>query len=446
MMPNDDNNRRDGTPLEPQRHFLVSPTRTTPSARPAAVGLIRSQIDAIYSGHTTTPTPQTTPLVVPPRTNLALAQPRTQEQTPTQAPTSTTIQPTAQSSSTASFQITNPYDRTHTVAPQPQPEQWQKYHSAWQDYYKQYYERYYANQVQQAHFALSSQVAITTAARQAIGSGNSDNDTSNDDTVTSTKAEALRELRGKLRNRVRSSATKVRKSKHFVPLVAAIVVVIAFSFLQYNRLLFATVAAYVTPGSIDPQNIIIDPTSEQNVGPESKLIIPKINVDVPIIYGVSNDYQAQMDAMTKGVMHFSIPGASSVPGQVGNMVIAGHSSNDILDTGDYKFIFAQNEKLEPGDTIYINYNSVRYTYTVTKKQVVLPTDVSALTTPTDKPILTLITCVPLGTALKRLLVTAEQVSPDPAKAAPAPATNSSDATTALPGNSPTFVQRIFGAK
>lgn len=441
MMPHDDKSRRDDTPLEPQRHFLVSPSRVTSSARPAAVGIIRSQIDAIYNGNTTTPTPQTTPLIIPTRTNLAVTQPHIPERAPMTvsaevSPAASSVQPV--------LETTNAYERTHTAAPQPQPEQWQKYHSAWQDYYKQYYERYYANQVQNAHQALSSQVAITTAARQAIGSGNSTTEDVSD--PTSTKAEALRELRGRLRSRVRSSATKVRKSKHFMPIVAAIVVVLAFSFLQYNRLLFATVAAYVTPGSIDPQNIIIDPTSEQNVGPESKLIIPKINVDVPIIYGVSNKYQDQMDAMAKGVMHFSIPGASSVPGQVGNMVIAGHSSNDILDTGDYKFIFAQNEKLEPGDTIYINYNSIRYTYTVTKKQVVLPTDVSALTTPTDKPILTLITCVPLGTALKRLLVTAEQVSPDPSKAAPAPATNGSDATTALPGNSPTFVQRIFGAK
>lgn len=422
MMPSKDTDNRDDTTPEPERHFLVSPytpadpVRTSPTARPAAVGIIRSQIDAIYNGNTRTPTPQTTPIVVPARTTTA-SNPREQQ--------------------SSSFTVANPYERTHTPTPQPQAEQWAKYHSAWQDYYKQYYERYYVSQVQAAHKALSSQHAMTSTTKQAI----------EDDATghTNSRQEALNELRSSLREKVQTSAKKVRKSKHFVPLVAAIVVVLAFSFLQYNRILFATVAAYVTPGSVDPQSIIIDPTSNQDVGPDPKLIIPKINVNVPVIYNVSNEYSAQMDAMSKGVMHFSIPGASSVPGQIGNTVVAGHSSNDILDVGDYKFIFAQNDKLENGDTIYMNYQGVRYTYTVTKKEVVLPTDVSALTYKTDKPILTLITCVPLGTSLKRLLVTAEQVSPDPATAAPAPDSSSTPAATSIPGNSPTFVQRLFGA-
>ena len=96
--------------------------------------------------------------------------------------------------------------------------------------------------------------------------------------------------------------------------------------------------------------------------------------------------------------------------------------------------------------IYANYEGKRYTYSVTKKEVVRPSEVSKLTTPTDKPIMTLITCVPIGTADKRLLVTAEQVSPDPtaASAAPsAPAAGSSDG--AIPGNSATLLERLFGS-
>jgi sortase A len=148
--------------------------------------------------------------------------------------------------------------------------------------------------------------------------------------------------------------------------------------------------------------------------------------------------------MEGGVAWFGIPGADSKPGQVGNTVLSGHSSNDIIDPGDYKFIFARLEQLGEGDTVYVNYQGKRYTYTVKKKEVVKPTEVNKLVYPTDKPILTLITCTPLGTALNRLLVTAEQVSPDPKSAAEAPTDTSQGATTSMPGNSPTFVQRLFG--
>lgn len=220
---------------------------------------------------------------------------------------------------------------------------------------------------------------------------------------------------------------------------------IVFLFLQYNRVLFANVEAYVSPGNIDPVNIIVDPSTSVAVSPDPKLIIPKINVEVPIEFNTTPDYNAQMKAMENGVAWFGIPGANSKPGQVGNTVLSGHSSNDIIDGGSYKFIFARLEQMNTGDTIYVNYEGKRYTYTVTKKEVVKPTEVNKLVYPADKPILTLITCTPLGTALNRLLVTAEQVSPNPKEAVQAPA-ESTSASEAMPGNSPTFIQRLFGAR
>ena len=150
-----------------------------------------------------------------------------------------------------------------------------------------------------------------------------------------------------------------------------------------------------------------------------------------------------MTAMEKGVAHFAIPGANSVPGQIGNTVLAGHSSNDLFDNGSYKFIFVQLDKLNNGDMIYANYEGKRYSYSVTKKEVVKPSEVTKLTYPTDKPVMTLITCVPIGTAEKRLLVTAEQVSPDPTAATAAPVTSGASSTE-MTGNSATLLQRLFG--
>jgi sortase A len=99
----------------------------------------------------------------------------------------------------------------------------------------------------------------------------------------------------------------------------------------------------------------------------------------------------------------------------------------VFAPGDYKYIFIQLDKLEVGDTIYANYKGKRYTYSVTKKEVVKPTEVNKLVYPTDKPVMTLITCTPIGTALNRLLVTAEQVYPDPSSASAAPEASSSAA-------------------
>ena len=66
--------------------------------------------------------------------------------------------------------------------------------------------------------------------------------------------------------------------------------------------------------------------------------------------------------MNHGVAQFKISGADAMPGQIGNLVISGHSAGDIYSNNQYKFIFSGLERLVDGDLIYINYNSVRYTY------------------------------------------------------------------------------------
>jgi len=392
----------------------------TQQSQDAAANVLRSQIDAMYGD-----------------TNVATPQPQPQTLTHTKL----AFQAQAEEDE-------NPYNRTHDPHPQPQAEQWKQYHSAWQTYYQKYYEGYYASQT-------AAPAAVQGAHQQpaeAIGSGAANNGyfTQKTDLEATTeelnKDQALFELRQKLLGKVQDSAQKIRGSRHFVPIVASLAVVLIFVFLQYNRVFIATVNAYVSPGTISPQNIVIDPSGDASVSAEPRLIIPKINVDVPVVYNVGNDYNSQMAAMNNGVAHFAIPGASSHPGQLGNTVLSGHSSNDLFDGGDYKFIFAQLEKMAVGDTVYSNYESVRYTYVVTKMEVVKPTQVSKLVYPTDKPVLTLITCTPLGTSRDRLLVTAEQVSPDLKAATVAPENDGSTTDASIPGSSPTFVERLFGAR
>lgn len=370
----------------------TTPPRNVPTPeRDAATNLVRGQIDAIY-------TDQSAPVAQSPA-----AAPQT---VPQQQPTGT-----------------------------PHAEQWKQYHSAWMDYYQKYYQRYYTGQM---HKVLQEQQASKPG--QAVAQSEPPD---SEPAKPKSKDEALFDLRQKLVNNVEQSAKKVRKSPHFIPIAAAFCVVLVFAFLQYNSILFGTVQAYISPGAIDPQNIVVDPSTDVKVSDEPRLIINKINVDVPMVYGAKNDHDSMMDAMQKGVAHFAIPGASSVPGQKGNTVFSGHSSNDLFESGNYKFIFAQLNNLSNGDPIYVNYLGKRYTYTVTGKKIVAPTDVSTLLGTNDKPILTLITCWPIGTANQRIILTAEQISPDPSAAAASPSEDSNSSGD-MPGNGSTVLDRLFG--
>ncbi len=393
------------TPSLSDRSIPQDPARSTQAA---AANVIRSQIDQLYGDRSVLDPRMTEPAAV------------------------TVSQPVAQAITEVGE--TNPYHRDHNPHPAPQADQWKEYHSAWQNYYQKYYETYYTQEAAKQRPQENNYFTASPAPDMV------------EQTVEEvTNDEALYELRQKLLGRVQESAKKIRKSRHFVPIAAALGVVLIFVFIQYNRVFIANVAAYVSPGSIDPQNIVVDPSNDTVVSSEPRLIIPKINVDVPVLYDVGADYNSQMAAMAKGLAHFAIPGANSHPGEIGNTVIAGHSSNDLFDQGDYKFIFVQLEKLAPGDTVYANYKGKRYTYVVTKLEVVKPTDVSKLIYPTDKPMMTLITCTPIGTATSRLLVTAEQVSPDPTAAAAAPeGSGQASSASAIPGNSPTLFERLFG--
>lgn len=346
-------------------------------------------------------------------------------------------QESGQTAATSPYQQTHSEQTDHDAAKQQADAHWKQYHTAWQSYYQQYYERYYLSQLQKRQTQTQAHAAQTTSTKAATAVIESEKQMSQD--------EAVSELRNKLLDQVKTHSQRVRKSRHFMPIIAALVVGLTFALLQYNRLIVAQVKAYVSPGSITAENIILDPTTDTKVSLTPKIIIPKINVDAPVVYDVpSLEENVVQEKLKGGVVHYPIPGASSVPGQKGNTVILGHSSNDVFDDGAYKFVFVQLDKMEKGDTFYINYNGTRYTYSVTEKKIILPTEVSSLVVATDKPIATLVTCTPVGTAEKRLVVMAEQISPDPTVASAATPNNTNQPLAPIAGNSPTFLERLFG--
>lgn len=364
--------------------------------------------------------------------------------------------------SSQSAKNSNSSDAAHfkneAVTPKIDSESWRKYHSAWQSYYQKYYNDYYSKAAQdyiakerlrdarekaEEEEILSSLTKITKKSDQESGLSLKQG-TSNQQTDESEPNPIQNRLRRRIQKLATDKAKTSRRKKRFIPIFAGLAVVLFILFLQYNRLIFAPIMAYVSPGNAPASGIdAIDPTVTQTVSAEPRLIIPKLNIDVPVHFGIA--LNEVMGAMNNGVAHYRIAGASAYPGEIGNFVITGHSAGDIYSSNPYKYIFSGLERLEDGDLIYVNYNSVRYTYRVIKKEVVEPSDVAALVVETNKPLLTLVTCTPLGTSRYRLLVTAEQISPNYDESNPieqvTPVTEPSEEV--LPSNEPSFFEGIW---
>ena len=342
-----------------------------------------------------------------------------------------------------------PYHQTHQPHTSIDKKQWEHYHSSWQNYYQRYYEQYYHSAVQnvgktyQAHAdKLQQQFAEQPSPAQT-------------EEKELTQDEALSNLRSELLSKVQTSAKKVRKSRHFIPAITALCVLLVFAFMQYNSVIFSYAQAYVSPGNIDPQNIITDPNASVKVGKAPRIIVPRFNIDVPVVYEntmgrtAKETHNKQMDAMRKGVAYFGAKGFSARPGELGNFGISGHSSNDITDSGAAKFVFAPLLRMKKGDIFYLHYEGTRYTYNIVDIKEVKPNQVGELAVGNNKAMATLITCTPLGTAEKRLLLFGEQISPNPDKAKKS-TSSGGDASAADPGEmagrAPTVFERLFGAQ
>ncbi len=161
-------------------------------------------------------------------------------------------------------------------------------------------------------------------------------------------------------------------------------------------------------------------SADQPIIPQdNRLVISKIGVNAPIVDIPTYNDADVLKSIQQGAGRYADTG---IPGQPGNVVLTGHSSYWWWDPGKYKFIFQHLEDLQVGDIITIYYNQVKYDYKVSNKQVVKPSGphVDAIFDQAayqDNPILRILTCTPVGTALNRLVVTAEQISPTPKKAA-----------------------------
>ena len=137
------------------------------------------------------------------------------------------------------------------------------------------------------------------------------------------------------------------------------------------------------------------------------VLIPKINVNAPIITPKSADRKDILIALKEGV---ALHPDSVLPGQKGTAVISGHSSPHLFYRGDYNTVFSLLNKLEKGDSITVYLSQKKYVYKVADKRIFYPSEKILSVEDKNKSTLILLSCWPVGTDWKRLAVEAELVN------------------------------------
>jgi sortase A len=140
--------------------------------------------------------------------------------------------------------------------------------------------------------------------------------------------------------------------------------------------------------------------------PVFRLVIPAIDTDHFVVEGVD------VEELRKGPGHYPQcrPGFEGplctefeevFPGERGRVIVSGHRTT-------YAAPFWGVNKLKPGDEIRVMSKWGRFTYEVTRQEVVSP-DSLAITVPSRKAELVLTTCNPRFSASERLIIYSELV-------------------------------------
>lgn len=149
-------------------------------------------------------------------------------------------------------------------------------------------------------------------------------------------------------------------------------------------------------------------TISYNQQTSGKLSIPRLNMQVPIIW--SQDPANFDKDLESGVIHY--PG-TAMPGELGTVYISGHSSDYIWKRAKFGQVFARINHLQPGDDIFVELygldgKTYNYRYQVVGQKTYAPDDQTQFIDNSGYK-LNLSTCWPIGTTKERLVVSAVQV-------------------------------------
>lgn len=147
----------------------------------------------------------------------------------------------------------------------------------------------------------------------------------------------------------------------------------------------------------------------EHITGEMKLSIPKLEANnIPVQINVdSTDEKIYMPILNHKLAHFK---GTSLPGNLGNIFIYGHSTNEFWTRFNSKHpsvVFTNLDKLDIGDEIKLIYENETFTYKVSKARIVSPQDLSSIYSRNTNT-LTLMTCWPPGVGTERLIVIATE--------------------------------------
>jgi LPXTG-site transpeptidase (sortase) family protein len=161
----------------------------------------------------------------------------------------------------------------------------------------------------------------------------------------------------------------------------------------------STASGSLTFANLEGEGEVLAPVSTK-----FGIVIPKINANAEVIAEVNPASEREYtSALTKGVAHAK---GTALPGEKGNIYLFSHSTDAPWNVARYNAVFYLLRELEAGDEIVMFFNDRRYNYQVYDKRVVESNDVTYLTNIYDQSVLTLQTCDPPGTVLRRLIVRA----------------------------------------
>jgi sortase A len=143
-------------------------------------------------------------------------------------------------------------------------------------------------------------------------------------------------------------------------------------------------------------------TSHQPKIGQDQLYIPKINLSVPIKTGGA-------EALNDAVWHRYPERGDPLKG--GNFILAGHRFVMGLTPGEvrHKSPFYNVNQLDDGDLIFVDFNGQRYTYKISRRYSVKPTQVSIEDPSPNNQHMTLYTCSLKGQADGRVVIDAQKV-------------------------------------
>lgn len=156
------------------------------------------------------------------------------------------------------------------------------------------------------------------------------------------------------------------------------------------------------------QNSVNETTeSDTNIPQYFYLTIPKLRINKALVE--TNSPTLNPD---EALGHYK---GTALPGKVGNTFIYGHSVLPwFYNPKNYKTIFSTIDKLAVGDVFYIEYNNQTLEYKVETKSILKTEQVEPLAELKPRYLnestVVLMTCYPMGTKSKRLLVNAVRVN------------------------------------